>query len=192
MNDNWLSATVEFLNDIGIPTHLEKGAKGFLDGVVIRQGSLFVDTDTARASNLLHEAGHLACIPGQFRQNMSDNLMSGLKMMYDRLDHCEPDSPLFKAIMQCSDPEATAWAWAAGKSIGIPDELIIEDQDYDGEGLSIRLMLQLNRYAGINGLSNAGFCKTRQLPNDPSNAAVFPQLNHWLQPDNLARICRHN
>ena len=30
-----------------------------------------------------------------------------------------PDGPLARAVVQCSDPESTAWKSAAGKEIGL-------------------------------------------------------------------------
>src|SRR3546814_7008484 len=63
-----------------------------------------------------------------------------------------PDAPEMRAIMQAGETEATAWAFAAGRAIGLPDHVIIEAQDYDGEGEGIRFGLALNAYVGINGM----------------------------------------
>src|SRR3546814_2335746 len=67
-----------------------------------------------------------------------------------------PDAPEMRAIMQAGETEATAWAFAAGRAIGLPDHVIIEDQDYDGEGEGIRFGLALNAYVGINGMVRGG------------------------------------
>lgn len=77
--------------------------------------------------------------------------------------------------MQCSDPEATAWAWAAGVHLGLPPEAVIMDHEYDGEGEGIRLALQLKCYLGINGLTHAGIC------SNPRVDGGYPVLRSWLQ-----------
>src|SRR3546814_12146169 len=71
-----------------------------------------------------------------------------------------PDAPEMRAIMQAGETEATAWAFAAGRAIGLPDHVIIEDQDYDGEGEGIRFGLALNAYVGINGMVRGGMCES--------------------------------
>ena len=128
-------------------------------------------------SDLLHEAGHLALIPGRFRPGMNGDLSDGFTVMFKALDALDlpPDDPLSRAALQCSDPEATAWAWAAGTALGLPPETIITDDQYDGEGASIRQMLSMRLYLGIHGLIHAGLC----LP--PRNPGGFPALTRWLQ-----------
>src|SRR3546814_4290897 len=44
-----------------------------------------------------------------------------------------PDAPEMRAIMQAGETEATAWAFAAGRAIGLPDHVIIEDQEIGRE-----------------------------------------------------------
>lgn len=74
--------------------------------------------------------------------------------------------------------EATAWAWAAGVSIGLKPGQIIQDDEYDGDGASIRSRLQANQYAGINGLAHAGMCKRGAwVPPE----ARYPNMTAWLQ-----------
>lgn len=125
--------------------------------------------------------GHLACVPARFRGYMSDNLASGMRRMLNEIEQMmlEPDHPLERAAIQCSDPEATAWAWAAGMAIGLKPEQIIQDDEYSDSGASIRFMLQQNQYRGINGLSSAGMCK-RGYMTPPE--LRYPVMTNWLQP----------
>lgn len=171
---------MQFLALIGVPVTVSPGARGFIEGVSIVDGALHVDPGV-RASGLLHEAGHLAIVPTQFRSYLSGNLNSGMKRIVAELDALglEPDSPLERAILQTGDPEATAWAWAAGKTIGIPDEMIVQDDEYSGEGPFIRVALAANSYVGIHGISHSGFCVPR--PNSYRNLPVYPELAFWLQ-----------
>jgi hypothetical protein len=79
----------------------------------------------------------------------------------NRSTSTEPDGDLQRAVLQCSDPEATAWAWAAGQYLGLQPKAIIQDDEYGGDGSFLRLQLATGGYVGINGLSHAGFCAVR-------------------------------
>lgn len=177
--DTDLSKVITFLRTIGLSVHVREGARGFIDGVRIENGGLIVDP-SCRLSGLLHEAGHLACVPGRFRGYMSDDLALGMHRMMTELNQLElePDHPLERAAIQCSDTEATAWAWAAGIAIGLKSEQIIMDDEYGSDGASIRFMLQANQYVGINGLANAGMCKRGAWV---TLDARYPKLTTWLQ-----------
>lgn len=174
-----LVKVITFLQSIGMEIDIRGGASGFIDGVRIENGRLLVDP-SCRASGLLHEAGHIACVPDRFRGYMSDNLAKGMRRMMTELQQMdlEPDHPLERAAIQCSDPEATAWAWAAGIAAGLEPEQIVQDDEYAGEGASIRMMLQANQYAGINGLAHAGMCKRG---NWVSPEVRYPNMTRWLQ-----------
>ncbi|WP_236467711.1 hypothetical protein [Pseudomonas syringae] len=173
-------SAMKFLVSIGLPVQVEAGACSFIEHVAVFEGGLRVDSQ-AHASGLLHEAGHLAVMPARFRHFLSGNLSEGMSRAFAELDQLglEPDDPLMRAMLQTSDPEVTAWAWAAGKAIGLPDEMIIEDDDYQGEGEAIRISLAANAYVGIYGLSHAGFCVVRRNPYRP--LPVYPELAQWLQ-----------
>lgn len=94
----------------------------------------------------------------------------------------DPDNPVLRAVIQATDPEVTAWAWAAGKALGLPVSLIIADNDYQGNGADIRLMLQMGRYAGIHGLTHAGFTHHSRLVAEILGRRVYPDMEFWLQP----------
>lgn len=178
-----LQSTVDFLTTIDLPWRWSPGASGFTEGVDIVDGTLLV-CPTARPSALLHEAGHLAILPGQFRPLAQRNVSGVIDVMMESMDFSDPDAALPRAALHCSDPEATAWAWAAGRAIGLADDEIIMDDEYDHEGPFVRLSLQMNAYSGINGLSHAGFCVIR--PGQLAvvrNLPAFPQLAFWLQKD---------
>jgi len=184
--DRHLAAAVTFLNSVGIKTDILPGATGFLEHVRIIEGRLEVDL-RCPVSNLLHEAGHLALVPGRWRHLMSGDLSAGMERMFAEAKSLdlEPDSPLSRALVQCSDPEATAWAWAAGAHLGIPPELVILDSEYDGSGAEIRCQLlptltatrRTGGYLGVHGLAHAGFCALREgLP-----LPMYPKMIRWLQ-----------
>lgn len=174
-----LQMVITHLLAIGLEVHEVSGASGFVPGCRIVSGTLHVDPSCA-PSALLHEAGHCAIVPARFRRFMSDNLSIGMKRMFDELEvmNLDPDHPLERAAIQCSDPEATAWAWAAGLAIGLAPENIILDEEYNGSGMEIRSMLEANQYIGINGLAHAGMCKRGIWVAENIR---YPKMEHWLQ-----------
>lgn len=102
--------------------------------------------------------------------------------MADQTDWSDPEGPEAVAAMQCSDPEVTAWAWAAGKHLGLLDREIIDDDEYDGEGHVMRLSLAMNAYAGINGLARAGWCVVRPGALEVFRSLpAYPRLVRWIQ-----------
>lgn len=171
-----LERTVAFLSEIGIAVQPSQSAKGFLEHIRISDGILLYNPDHATAANLLHEAGHLAVLPSRLRDTVNDDLDDTFdklgEIMDKEFDPNNPDSPEIRALLQCGETEATAWAWAAGIAIGLPYEQIIENEDYNNGGENMRLALLCNAYLGINGLV-AG--------NMLANVRSYPQLTRWLQ-----------
>lgn len=171
-----LERSVDFLREIGISTEPSANSKGFLENIRIDHGILFYNPDHATAANILHEAGHLAVLPSKLRHKTGNDLDETFIHLGDIMDQAfdmdNPDSPEMRALLQCGETEATAWAWAAGKAIGLPEEIIIEDQDYDNSGADMRIALSLNCYFGINGLV-AGYMAT--------SVKTYPTLTRWLQ-----------
>jgi len=164
------------LSEIGLQTCLDENATGFLEGVKIIKGVLHYHPE-AKISNILHEAGHLACLPRIFREKAEDDLSALENEMcqyFDRIsiDHDNLESPMARALMQCSDPEATAWAWAFGIHHSIMPHVIIEDEEYGNNGAIMRIQLGNRCYVGINGLQAAGFME---------NIQQWPKLTKWLQ-----------
>jgi hypothetical protein len=172
------------LNAIGIETVFADEASGFLENIRIVNGTLHL-CPACDASDVLHEAGHLAIIPRRYRAMANDDLDVLTKFMLDDLDRYAdegPDSPIYRAVIQCSDVEATAWSFAFGKHLGLADEEIIKDDQYPDvngvpQGAEVRFCLAANAYFDINGLAHAGFCSTNRFGRLP----VYPQLAYWTQ-----------
>ncbi|MFL9611064.1 hypothetical protein ACKF11_13335 [Methylobacillus sp. Pita2] len=164
---------VEFLKQVGLDIREIPVANGFVPHIEIHGGVIYYDRNVS-ASALLHEAGHLAILTGDARAHCETDVSGAQRLMFEHYRDLEHDHPALRIALQSGDTEATAWAWAAGKHLGVPDDLIILDHEYDGTGTEIRLRLQLNAYFGINGLRATGICKTGQ--------DGYPKLNYWLQP----------
>jgi hypothetical protein len=182
MNTDYLLKAVAFLREIGLTVTEDPTAKSFMRKVAIDKGTLRYRPD-APVGDLLHEAGHLAIIPTRFRSYMDGNITIGIKRMFDELgqENTPPDSPIYHACLQSSDTEATAWAWAVGVHLGIPEELVIEDNQYGRTGATIRACLAARAYLGINGLTWAGYCASNAPYAKVSGKPLYPQLAFWLQ-----------
>jgi hypothetical protein len=139
------------------------------------EGELFFDSSSC-AADLLHEAGHIAIVPTIFRHGINDDVDEGFGALFenDKVRNLHPDHPLMRALLQCGDCEATAWAWAAGVAIGLPPSAIIRNRDYGSSGAMVRTQLLGLSYLGIHGLHHAGLCR---LPR----AGGFPTMRKWLQ-----------
>jgi hypothetical protein len=172
-----LSAVAAFLNDIGIPARAGKVHDSFLPHVRISKGEIVYDTQ-ADVSDLLHEAGHVALIPAKYRHLCDGDMDASMETIFENshaAGEMAADSPTARALIQASESEATAWAWAAGKYLGLPEAEIITDNPdhYNGEGPEIRAMLAARAHFGINGLRAAGMI---------DSVKQFPTLNRWRQP----------
>ena len=173
VEDPALPIAVAGLRAIGLTVIEDDAAVGFVPGVRIAGGTLRY-APGATDSNLLHEAGHLAILPENLRPLAEDDLSGvweAIRGEFQTARCADPDAPYPRAD-QCSDPEATAWAFAAGRQFGLAPEQIIRDQDYDGDGAGVRFGLEHNAYAGIHGLRHAGFL---------ARVRDFPKLERWLQ-----------
>lgn len=175
--------TIGFLRSIGLDIVIVDQAEGFLEGSLIVDGALLVAPNCS-ISDMLHECGHLACIPTLYRPRAQDNVENLIHEIYkedDQLKGLHPDHPLSRALIQCGDPEATAWAYAAGKAIGLPDEVIIKDDEYSHQGGYIRDRLKSFSYVGIHGLKHAGMCNLPRKPYEPRKTPGYPTMKKWIQ-----------
>lgn len=177
-----LIQTMAFLREIGFEVEVVSGAAGHVQGVRIQGGVLFVDP-AAHASTLLHEAGHLAVLPGRFRPRAEGNITRIQRIICNEVDFSNPDEGEARIALQCGDAEATAWAWAAGRAIGLEPHRIIQDHEYGNTGDEVRFGLQLNAHLGINGLAATKLCVVRDGPLAVAmGLPAYPRLARWLQP----------
>lgn len=169
-----IHALADALTAIGLKTIERTGSTGFLDHVDIEDGAILYDAE-ALPSDLLHEAGHLAIMPPAARPFANGNLVGAERaigaMMESRMAETLHDD-FIQACLQCSDTEATAWAYAFGTACGYAPEQIIRSEQYDGEGEMVRFGLSRGMYIGINGLRAAGFF---------DRIRDYPTLKKWTQ-----------
>lgn len=178
--------TAEWLCSIGLEVEWTKDdpEDSFVPGVWLDQGKIVVNRSVAHIGDVLHEAGHLACVPSKFRHLVergslpTPKLQAAIEEYMDThpfMDEHGNEDPVHRGVMQMGDCEATAWAYAASKHLGISPAVLFSDRvrgevPYDGEGPSIWEALDRNAYFGINGLQAAQFCSVRD----------FPKMRRWL------------
>jgi len=153
--------------------------EGFLPNVLISDGGLVYDA-SCHVSDLLHDAGHLAIIPACVRGMIQgQNVDEWIPAIVERFPFPDrhPDHPFSRALLNADDCAVTAWAWAAGRHLGLSDVEILH-HGYQDDVESVRAMLTANAYCGIHSLAHAGFCATSaRHPTLPK----YPQLRMWLQ-----------
>lgn len=158
------AAIVEFLRAIGLKVqYAELGDACFLPGIDIRDGSLWVDrARLCWPGDLLHEAGHLAVLPAALRAVQSGDLHDG------------------EQVPHAGEAEATAWAYAACRALGLPADLLFHDGGYHGRGAALAMTFSLGVYPGLHGLMQAGLAyglaEARRLGAEP-----YPRMQRWLR-----------
>jgi hypothetical protein len=158
--DPLTSCMAGFLAGIGLDTGpAVLSEAGFLDGLMISHGVLLIDeVRLGYPGDLLHEAGHLAVVPGEKR-----------KLLYGSAG---------------SDPgeemAAIAWSYAAALYIGIDPAVVFHPKGYAGGSQAILLNFSQGRYFGVPMLEWFG------LTADQKTAALlqvsrYPHMLKWLR-----------
>lgn len=155
---------LDFLREIGLDVQeAEVPPDSFLPGLRIERGGLRVDASRLRwPGDLLHEAGHLAVVPARLRAMMDDALQ---------------DLP---AVPHGGEIEATAWAWAATRYLGLDAAVLFHDGGYHGRSAGLRTTFEMGVYLGASGLAAAGLAL---LPSQaqPGGPAPYPHMLAWLR-----------
>lgn len=170
-----LDKTVAFMNHIGIPA--KKGPvprTSFLPNICIKKGGI-VYNEKVDVADILHEVGHIAIMPSKYRGLCSGDMDRSIAKIFNLAEKdgdFEIGSPMYYGLIQASEAEATAWAYAVGKHLEIPDEEIILDDHYNKTGAEQRTMLSLKCHFGIHGLRAGGMIES---------VKTYPKLIRWTQ-----------
>lgn len=186
---HWARKCYDFLQGTaGLPVREgTPGASSFMPYVAVERGALVVDLEHAFAGDLLHEAGHLAVIPGRFRPLASGNLRDVLQATLAHVrENPEglmqwPEDPTVRQCMQSQEAEAVAWSFASAHHIGLPREMVYAESSPWGDKAN-RLEADAEETLcrlGAAGLASAGWTSTAPMgPNWPT--PQFPKLAFWL------------
>lgn len=136
----------DFLTTIGLDVDFASVPENtFLAGLLIKEGSLIIDVDQlVYPGDILHEAGHLACMPPDIRKTMNENLESG-------------DLHIGGEMM------AIAWSYAACLYLDIDPAAVFHEDGYQGGSQNILENFSAGRYFGVPLLQWCGM--TDDFPN---------------------------
>ena len=149
---------IEFLRAIGLtvePRDLPNPT--FLPGILIEQGKIYYDLEKLDyPGDLLHEAGHLAVVPGvdrcSFGPDVGDD--GGLEMA------------------------AIAWSYAACLFIGLPVETVFHEAGYRGESDCLLSNFAEGRYLGVPILEWRGMAVQKKAGRN--EGPFYPTMKKWL------------
>lgn len=159
-----LTTIVDFLNSIGIEaTQGSVSASSFLPGVRIESGRLIYDPAMPWPGDLLHEAGHIATAPGFLRATLHD----GVEL---------PGEVLF-----ATEAEATAWAYAAVRHLGLDPAALFHPGGYHGASSGLVATFAAGVYPGAHGLAQCGMTAVGVAAKDREEP-VYPEMKTWLRP----------
>lgn len=144
-----------FLQDIGISIRAAKlDDTTFLPGISIKNGCLLVDEEKMTyPGDLLHEAGHLAVLAPEERQEASDDL--------------EPDNDMKQNSLELA---AIAWSYAAAIYLDIDPKEVFHEEGYRGSSEAYIDNFRHKRYIGVPLL------KWKGLTTDGD----YPAMNRWI------------
>jgi hypothetical protein len=148
-----------FLEEIGIAFQLEKISEhSFLPGLKLCEGSLIIDKEQLKyVGDILHEAGHLACMPPEIRKKMNGDL---------------EDTDLHRG----GEMMAMAWSYAACIHLDIDPHIVFHEDGYKGDGKNIVQNFRNGKYLGIPLLVWCGMCN-KEDEIHVSNG--FPSMLSW-------------
>lgn len=161
-----METILTFLDIIGIKyAFLEIEEEGFLPGLELRDGVIIIDLKRLKyVGDILHEAGHLACMPPDVRAGMTGVL---------------PNNDM----MQGGEMMAMAWSFAACKHLQLDTTVVFHEFGYKDESKVLIEAYEAGHGPGIPLLQWLGMCY------DERNAAQndtkpFPHMNQWLCTEN--------
>ena len=154
----------EFLKEIGLeiePRSLDH--ETFLPGILIENGQIFVDEEKlAFPGDLLHEAGHLAVVPGKARRRLSDKV---------ELPGFAPDT---------IEAAAIAWSYASVLHLEIDPQIVFHKAGYKGNSESLLQNFNLGVYIGVNELEDAKMALTGENALI-ANISAYPKMIKWVR-----------
>jgi len=156
--------SIEFLHTIGIETTFRKiGKNSFLPGLLIHKGTIIIDKDALEnPGDILHEAGHIAVVPGIDRSGLSE------RNIITRKDR------------EMEEIMAIAWSYAACIYLLIDPFFVFHEQGYRGGRDYITDSCRLKSYIGLSMLEKIGLTLNEKKANR-LNIPSYPHMIKWLR-----------
>jgi len=154
----------QFLQEIGIEYHTTLDQfDSFLPGVKIERGKLMINLNNLISiGDVLHEAGHLACLPSQLRNSASGDLTVSLGPEYTY------------------EMGAMLWSVAAAYHIQISLKSVFHDLGYKGDSAWLLQLYQSGNYLGLPLLQFLGLAYYDE-EIESGLGKSFPTLKKWLR-----------
>lgn len=158
--DPLTSCMAGFLATIGLETAPAVLSEvGFLQGLRISRGVLLIDeARLVYPGDLLHEAGHLAVVPGEKRTLLDGNAGG------------DPGEEM----------SAIAWSYAAALYLGIDPAVVFHSGGYSGGSQAILSNFAQKRYIGVPVLEWLGFAADKETAAR-LQVARYPHMLKWLR-----------
>ena len=154
---------IMFIQEIGITIKRSPIVEPtFLPGIKIEKGTLIIDEEKLLyPGDILHEAGHLAVMAPEIRNEMDGNL--------------DPGSDLHTG----GELMAIPWTYAAALHLSIDPKIVFHKDGYKGGGESIIDNFRNGRYFGVSMLQWIGLTYEPQINSTSENA--FPKMIKWVR-----------
>ena len=150
------------MKEIGLVYNLEKIEEAsLLPGLQLRNGELIIDIQKLLyPGDILHEAGHLACMPYEIRKTMSGDL---------------EDIDLHRG----GEMMAIAWSYAASRYVDLDPAIVFHEHGYRNGSQNIIDNFNNDHTFGVPMLQWCEMCydiKTAAL----LNAKPYPEMISWI------------
>lgn len=163
-DDFWLNKSIAFLREIGISVERTTLSDAeFLPGIRIFGAGMLIDPSCMMAaSDVLHEAGHIAVTPSAQRVQLVGTLGPEVHFEWG------------------GEVEAIAWSYAAATHIGMPMNELFHPLGYRGFASGLAFGFSFGVFPGAHGLNCAGMTLTPQQAA-AQGAQPYPVLTRWLR-----------
>ncbi len=160
--EHHISLILSFLEKIGIHYTFDPITnETFLPGLKLHMGTLIIDMEKLLyPGDILHEAGHLACMPPAIRDDMSDNLLSG-------------------DLHDGGEMMAIAWSYAASVHLGLNPHIVFHQQGYKGGSQNLIDNFSQGRYLGVPLLQWLGMTYDEKQAHT-NGLKPYPAMRKWL------------
>ena len=164
MNPLYLKRILGFLEEIGIGYQLtSEPCDSFLRGIKMVNGQLLINTrDLLCSGDILHEAGHIACLPPELRPKASGDIGATL------------------GEQQTYELAVILWSVAAAHHLEIPVSEIFHDEAYLGYSDWFTEQASSNSYVGLPLLQWLGLAASDE-ELAAGKVQPFPAMKRWLR-----------
>jgi len=159
---NEIDIMLTFLEQIGLEYFLQPiEEETFLPGLKMHNGALIIDIDKLTyPGDILHEAGHLACMPPEMRKTMSGTLENN-------------------NMHQGGELMAIAWSYAACSHLKFDPKIVFHEHGYKNAAGNIIEYFEQGYNIGVPLLQWRGLCYDIVTAKE-MNSKPFPEMQSWI------------